>query len=157
MSLVLLSLVAAVLTLLAMMYPFEWRSGDAPEVTWLVLADTTVIHLFWMALLFVPYGFVECWVGINLFRQGWLVTVMVAIDAAVLALLGESAQLWIDGQTSSIIDLIAHVIGALLGSMIAFSLVDWWWQGKPKNLPPRRDSSGKDDDDASYRFDDDRE
>lgn len=147
-SLMLLSLLAGTLTLLAMCYPYQLRDPETEGVTWLALTDRTAFDLFWLMLLFVPYGFVECWVGVNLFRQGWLVTLVVAMDAAILALVGESAQLWIQGQSSSMIDLVAHVIGALLGSLFAFVMVDWWWQGKPSHKNSHHDGDNNEEDNS---------
>lgn len=108
------------LTLGAMLYPFNFRSNASGG--WL-----TLMHVGWMAvlgniLLFVPMGVSEGWLGHNVFRRHGVVIVVVAVDAALLSLIGETAQLWIVGRDSSMVELLANTIGGTLGGLLGGAL-----------------------------------
>ncbi len=75
------------------------------------------------SLLGVPLGIVEARLMRQLFRrEGWIVG-LVAIDVASLALIGESAQLWLPARESSLIDLVALTIGGTAAAQLFVTLV----------------------------------
>jgi VanZ like family len=116
-----LTLVVGALTLAAQLYPFDFQFGRAGD--WLALPRVDPIGLAVNLLLFVPLGLAEFALAYRLLGpRGWIVLI-VAVDAAVLALIGESAQVWLPTRDSSMIDLVANTLGGAIGAMLAASAV----------------------------------
>ena len=142
----LLAVLATALVLFVGLYPCDFQSRGGEQ--WLALADWDVLGLLGAAALFVPLGFFEsglaCAVLMRTFApqsadaesgqefdprgsdpqirgRAWgnLVMLLVVMDAALLGLIVETLQLWLPGQQSSVLDLVANVLGGTLGGMVA--------------------------------------
>lgn len=110
----------ALATLAVQLYPFDFQGATG---RWLALTPTTPMALVGNVLLFVPLGVVEFGLAYRLFGgRGWLVA-LVALDVALLALVGESAQLWLGSRDSSVIDLVANALGGLMGAMAGAAIL----------------------------------
>lgn len=114
-KLALLALLVAAGTLVAMWYPFDLTDRRG---MWLTLARPEAAHVLLMIAAFGPMGLVEGWMARRLFRRHGVAMVMVMFDAALLSLISETAQMWLRGHDSSLIDLVANTLGGCAGAVV---------------------------------------
>ncbi|MAE63175.1 MAG: hypothetical protein CMJ18_02780 [Phycisphaeraceae bacterium] len=112
-SVVTLAIGAATLVCLA--WPFQFTARAGP---WLAVTHPTGVEIAVMVALFIPIGVAEGFLGSRILpRHGWVV-LLVAVDVGVLALIGETMQLWIPARTSSIVDVVCAMIGGTIGGLL---------------------------------------
>ncbi len=109
----LLALVVDVLVLLALIWPFDFAAPAAGSVG--ALPPTSVWQLLLGFALFVPMGFFEARLAVRFVRSRNVALFAVVADAIVLALIGETVQLWLPARDSSLIDIVTAVMGAIVG------------------------------------------
>ena len=140
------AVIMALATLGVMLYPFEFQATMSGN--WLARDERKLGTVLCHVLLGAPLGMIEVRLARQLLkRRRWIVT-LVMIDVALLALIGESAQLWLADRQSSLIDLVAVTIGGtaaaqfmeLLGSHHEFQK-----DPKPMNCDDKAGESGDDD------------
>ena len=112
-----LTALVSLLTIGAMCYPYEFRAPAGGA--WLALEPTTMLAVLGHVALLIPFGIAEGALARRLLRTEGLIILLTVLDAALLALVGETIQRWVPAQTSSLIDLVACAIGGGVGGMIA--------------------------------------
>ena len=117
--LMLLCVLVLLATWAAMMWPFNFGPRDG---VWLSMQPREPAQLLLRMLLFVPLGFCEAWLVGNALRVRNAALVMVAIDAALVSIIGETAQWWLPGRTSSLLDVVANTLGGVVGGMLGVAL-----------------------------------
>ena len=119
-----LSLLAAVAVLAVKLWPFAF--GPAGPEPLLGLTHGGAWALLGQVALFVPVGLVETQLARRLLGGlGPLTLVLVAFDAALLGLIGETVQYWVPQRTSSIIDVTANAAGGVVGYLIVQQYEAW--------------------------------
>ena len=115
--LLLTTLVVGLTTLAGSLAPFDFHApANGP---WLDVACSGLVGAATMIGLFVPFGFAEGWLVHNVVKfRNWLVLIVV-LDAAVLSLIAETAQMWLPSRESSVVDLVANSFGAAVGALLA--------------------------------------
>ena len=125
-----LASIVGLLTLGSMTAPFDFQA-QAPG-PWVGTHIVSWPRILGAMLLFVPLGVCEGWLATLILRNHNWVVVVVTIDAAILSLLGETAQVWLPGRDSSLLELLANTMGGLGGAILAgptFSAVQRWGKG----------------------------
>jgi hypothetical protein len=121
-----LTLVVSVGIVLVEAFPFTFGNATGPLLG--MTYPGTVLLLLQVGL-FVPMGVVEGELARRVLgglRAGGWGVVLVGLDAALLALICETMQYWIDGRTSSMVDVLAAAFGGVLGYMLSTL-----WRGHP--------------------------
>jgi hypothetical protein len=110
-----------------LIYPFDWI--DEPAHAWLQSPRVGKLNTFSNLVIFVPFAFTAAWWARS---RGWgaiaAVTTVTAM-VAVLALIGETVQLWQAERGSSLFDLITNTLGALAGAAVGFGWAGWLQRG----------------------------
>ena len=124
--LLLVTLAVGLLTVAVALYPYDFQARGADR--WLAILPAEPLALLGNVFLFMPLGLFEGWLaGLVLVhltrrrRSNWVI-LLVALDAALLGLMCESAQLWLPDRHSSLLDLVANTLGGTTGGLIA----DWF-------------------------------
>jgi hypothetical protein len=120
-----LTLIVSLAIILAQLAPFDF---GAPRGPLLGLAYTGPWLLLLQVVLFVPLGAVEGELARRVlggWRAGGWGSLLVGLDAALLALICETVQYWIASRTSSIVDVVAAALGGVAGYM----LLTLWQRG----------------------------
>ena len=120
--LLVLALLVLAATLLVMLWPLNFESREG---AWLSMQPREPMDLLLRVALFVPLGFCEAWLVGNALRMRNAVLVMVTIDAALVSVIGETAQWWLPDRTSSLLDVVANTLGGALGGKLGLSLAPW--------------------------------
>jgi glycopeptide antibiotics resistance protein len=107
--------------------PFDF---DAPRGPYVGLTYPGHALLLLQVAIFLPLGLVDGELARRLLR-GWGVggsaALLVAVDAAILALICETAQYWIASRSSSLADILAAALGGVAGYLL-FT----FWRGHPE-------------------------
>lgn len=114
------TLAVALGVLLVQLYPYNIGPRDATG--WLALTSTTFPALLGHIALFTPAGYCEARLGGRMLGGGRVtnsVLVLAVFDVVILAVIAESAQLWIAARTSNTLDLVAAAVGGAAGALIA--------------------------------------
>jgi glycopeptide antibiotics resistance protein len=121
-----LSAAVSVGLILTALFPFTFASPTGPLLS-LRNPGTALVAL--QVILFVPMGVVEGELARRVLgglRAGAWGVVLVALDAALLALICETLQYWVSSRTSSLVDVLAAAFGGVLGYMLSTL-----WRGHP--------------------------
>jgi hypothetical protein len=106
--------------LLVQLYPYRFAAGAPP---FLGLRHAGALAVLGQVALFVPLGIVEARLArLALGFAGGALALLVAIDAALLSLICQTAQYWLPDRTSSVIDLAANTLGGVLGYKLSLLL-----------------------------------
>lgn len=139
------AVITALATLGIMLYPFEFQATMSGN--WLARDERKLGTVLCHVLLGAPLGMIETRLARHLLkRRRWIVT-LVMIDVALLALIGESTQLWLVDQQSSLIDLVAVTIGGTAGAQFMELLDSHHEFQKDPNPMNRDDTAGESGDD----------
>jgi len=113
------------LTLWILVYPFNFQGHGV--YAWLSGNRFAKLNTLCNVLLFMPYGMVVAWIGAGVLKgwRGRTIVLLVVLDAALLSLLGETAQVWLPERESSLVDIGANALGGLIGAMAG-----WHWAGE---------------------------
>lgn len=115
--LTLLALMVGLLTLGALLFPFDF-AVDASD-RWLALRAAPLTAVVASIGLFIPMGVCEGWLAKLLIGRAVMVTVLVTMDATLLSLIGETLQLWLPGRDSALVDLVANALGGTVGALVS--------------------------------------
>lgn len=121
--------------LLVMSWP--WQPAHDPGATWLRVGARPWLAVLGQGLLFVPFGACEALLVRRILSWWSLAVLGIALDAALLALVGESIQHWLPERPSSLVDLVASVAGAVAGALAADA-----WAGSPSGGEPPAPGAG---------------
>ncbi|MEX2672941.1 MAG: VanZ family protein [Phycisphaeraceae bacterium] len=122
---VLASMTAWSAVLLVKLYPFAFHTAGSGGESLLSLSARPNMTLLWQIALFVPLGLVEAQLVRRLLGGFSAATLLlVVLDAGLLSLVGETAQWWIPHRTSSVIDVTANALGAVVGYLLCQHLSD---------------------------------
>ncbi|MDP6152069.1 MAG: VanZ family protein [Phycisphaeraceae bacterium] len=128
--------IVGLLTLMVMLYPmhFAARGDDA----WLAIHTVGPLVLVGNIALFIPVGVCEGRLLRRMFGFVGTMTLLALIDVVLIALIGETIQLWIVERDSSLIDLVAHTIGGTIGVLCADAMFPAGCNGQSarSNEPP---------------------
>lgn len=114
--------------LLTQLYPFRFAAGTGPLFA---LYPCSAWAVLGQVALFIPLGLSEASLARRLLgRPSRLILALVFLDAMILSLIGETAQHWLPDRSSSLIDLAANTLGAVIGYMI--------WLYAPSPSSPNR-------------------
>jgi len=114
------TLIVSVAIMLTKLYPFDFAAGAGP---FFALRPVGYLVVLAEIALFIPLGFVETHLARRVLGHGGTTLVlMVAIDALLLSLVGETVQHWLPARTSSTLELAANTLGAVVGYKLAVYL-----------------------------------
>ena len=94
-------------------FDFQWTSE-----AWLSRTSRPALALVGCALLWLPYGFCEANLARRILPWRALTVLAVALDGLCLVGLTEIAQAYVPGAISSALDLLAALIGIVVGAII---------------------------------------
>jgi glycopeptide antibiotics resistance protein len=112
----LVGLLVSAATLAVLLWPFQWTA--AATGPWLALRPLGWPAVLANIALFLPMGLAEARAARPLFGASVVVIVLVALDAALLSLIGESLQVWVQTRESGAVELACHTLGGAIGAAI---------------------------------------
>lgn len=119
-----LTLAVASVIVCVQLLPFDFQVKGPAGL--LALTCSGPIALLGQVALFVPLGVEEGQLTRRiLVRPQVLGLLVVTVDTAFLALICETAQLWLVSRSSSVIDLCANMIGGVVGYLLVAT-----WMGR---------------------------
>lgn len=112
-----------------LLYPFNFQPHR--QTTWMADWHIPKLNSFGNIALFMPFGCAATWWLRH--RKGRLAapgTLAIISAAALLSLLGETAQMWLPQRYSAPVDLLANIVGAAvgmgLGLLFENQFIDQW-------------------------------
>lgn len=119
--LLLLIFAVAGMTAWMLLFPFDFVATK--QTAWLSERQIHKLNTLSNVILFMPMGMLSAWL-LKLWwpRLGLIIVLMVAADAALFSLLGETVQMWLPKRQSSLVDLIANATGGGIGAILGLSL-----------------------------------
>lgn len=114
----------AIMTAWMLLFPFDFVATR--QTAWLGERQIHKLNTLSNVILFMPMGMLSAWL-LKLWwpRLGLVIVLMVAADAALFSVLGETVQMWLPERQSSLVDLIANAIGGGIGAVLGLSLASW--------------------------------